>query len=504
MRGIWIGLCILLSSCGGGGPAEFGAALVGAPIGTGISPLSAENARPLISASPQRASLLSPQNAPLLSPQSAPLLSADALFDWAEKFYPQFFNGGAQAGVFAPYQFRFYPSAGNYLAVANGGVYVLGPVSGGSILKVGELADFTCAVLPCTNALPVQRSSYDNKIAAGIALGPQVMPAGSNNAYAFADFFQDGSYSLVSHSLIYAKTRDPSLLGSISFYRMEAGQWVDRTSQLLADSSGCLHARKAVVADFNGDRKPDIFFACHGYDFPGGMLGEHQRVLLSQPDGKYKNVVVPVTCFCHGASAVDFRGDGYADIVVTDNLIRYTPFFLKNQKNGTFAVDTTRLMGNPATGLDPESLFTKSIFTAEFIDFTNSGRYDLFLAGNEPGSNGAATRFEFVPQILTNDGNNSFIGTEKRKLPVNATYGIALDIVFIDGKIYLSRSGLKQPDRYYREAVVEEVDYATLSSRITYYHSGVFPAQVSMLQWINWLISYQGRPAPMDRSFAPI
>ena len=81
---------------------------------------------------------------------------------------------------------------------------------------------------------------------------------------------------------------------------------------------------------------------------------------------------------------------------------------------------------------------------------------------------------------------------------------MVLDIVFIDGKIFLSRSGLMQPDRYYKEAVIEEVDYATLSSRITYYHSGVYPGQVSMSQWINWLISYQGKAAPMDRSFAPI
>ena len=492
MRYVWLVLCLLMVSCGGGGPNESGASLVAASV----SPLTAENVEPLVRAFAQSASRL-----PV---QGTPVLSADALFDWAEKTYPQFFPGSALPGTLDPYQYRFYASVGNYLAVANGSVYILGPVSGDAIVKVGELADFTCTVLRCTNALPVLKSSYENKIAAGAALGPQNMPLSSNNAYAFADFFQDGNYALVSHSLIYAKTRDPSLLGSISFYRMEAGQWVDRTSQLLADSSGCLHARKALVADFNGDGKPDVFFACHGYDFPGGFRGEQQRVLLSQADGKYRNVVVPVTCFCHGASAVDFRGDGFADIVVTDNLIRYTPFFLKNQRDETFAVDTTRLLGNSATGQDPESLFTKSIFTAEFIDFSGTGRYDLFLAGNEPGSNGAATRFEFVPQILKNDGNNSFIGTEKRKLPVNATYGIVLDIVFIDGKIHLSRSGLKQPERYYTEAVIEEVNYSTLSSRVTYYHSGVYPAQVSQSQWINWMISYQGRPAPMDRAFAPI
>ena len=356
--------------------------------------------------------------------------------------------------------------------------------------------------LPPTAAgtIPVLRSSYENKAAAGAAMGPQTMPAGSNNGYAFADFFQDGSYSMVSHSLIYSKTRDPSLFGSISFYRKEGGQWVDRTAALLSDTKGCLHARKAVVADFNGDNRPDVFFACHGFDFaPFG--GEQQRVLLSQPNGTYQNVVVPVTCFCHAASAADFDGDGFADVVVTDNMFKYRPFFLKNNRNGTFSEDLTRLPGvsNPET--DPDALHTKSIFTAELIDFRRSGKYDLFLAGSEPGANGPATRHDFVPQILTNDGSNKFIGTARQRLPVNTTYGMALDIVYIGDKIYLSRTGIQLPSRYYTEGVIEEVDYPAMTGKVTYHHAGVYPKQVSMLQWINWLIPFQGRAVAMDAAF---
>jgi hypothetical protein len=67
--------------------------------------------------------------------------------------------------------------------------------------------------------------------------------------------------------------------------------------------------RWAVALPNNRDGRPDVYFACHGVDaspFPG----EQPRVLLSQPDGTYKNVTIPITCYCHGASAADINGDG--------------------------------------------------------------------------------------------------------------------------------------------------------------------------------------------------
>lgn len=487
-----IRVCVLIfavtvASCGGG-------SVVGLPL----------TARPPVVTTQSAITESLPLAHQMASPlMRAPLLSPDALFDWAEKKYPQYFTGAGQAGLAAPFQFRYYAVSKTYLAVADGGVYLLGPVSGGIVQRVADLVDFTCVVRACTGAIPVQRSSYDNKVTAAAVLGPQDFPrnVGFNNAYAFADFFQDGSYSLVSNSLIYSKTRDASLFGSISFYKMEGGVWVDRTARLLSDTSGCLHPRKATVADFNGDGKPDVFFSCHGYDFPGGLVGEQQRVLMSQPDGSYKNIVVPVTCFCHSASAVDFRGDGFADIVVTDNAIRYTPFFLKNQKNGTFSVDTSRLPGQPVDYLKfPDTLFSKSIFTAEFIDFSGNGRYDLFLAGNEPGTTGA--QFAFVPQILKNNGLDTYFGTERIKLPVNTTYSFALDISFDGELIHLARTNIgSTPETYYTKAAIQEVNYATLASRTLYEHAGVFRNQQNFFQWINWIIPYQGKIVPMDRGY---
>ena len=68
------------------------------------------------------------------------------LMDWAERAYPQFFPGH-QADISAdPYLYRFYPATGNYVGVAGVDVYILGPVAGGSLLRVGAIGDFAALV----------------------------------------------------------------------------------------------------------------------------------------------------------------------------------------------------------------------------------------------------------------------------------------------------------------------------------------------------------------------
>jgi hypothetical protein len=313
---------------------------------------------------------------------------------------------------------------------------------------------------------------------------------------AFADFFQDGSYSMVTHTLDYISEWSMSKFGQIKFYkRDEAGKWVDRTEQLLADKRGCLHPRKAVVADFNSDGKPDVFFACHGYDQPP-FPGESPHVLLSQANGTYKNVTLPFTCFCHAASAVDFKGDGYADIVVTDNMIQETPFFLRNQKDGTFKMDLNSL---------PTSWKRKGIFSVELVDFDGAGRYDLWVGGNEPGAtaNATTTEYDIEPQILRNDGANKFVGTQIVKLPTIPDYGLPLDMVFNGGKVYMLRTNIGGgPTNYgksfYTLAAVQVVDYASLSSSLPYTHEGPYR---NGMPWVNWIIPSASGVVAMDTAY---
>jgi len=75
-------------------------------------------------------------------------LTATALMDWAERNYAQFFPSHQADKILDPYVYRYYPETGNYLGVAGDKIYVLGPLSGGSLLNVGTLSDFSCRVYP--------------------------------------------------------------------------------------------------------------------------------------------------------------------------------------------------------------------------------------------------------------------------------------------------------------------------------------------------------------------
>ncbi len=337
-----------------------------------------------------------------------------------------------------------------------------------------------------TVPIPVLKSSYENKAVAGETIGAQKLPSEvvAGNAVAFADFFQDGIYSMVTHSLEY-NAQDASTvnkLGHIHFWKNVSGTWVDNTAKLLTNNVGCLHPRKAVVADFNGDGKPDVFIACHGFDaspFPG----ESPIVLLSQPDGSYKNSIVPVTCFCHSASAADVNGDGYTDVLVTDNMVAGKPFFLINNKDGTFTQDLTRL---------PADTRFKPIFTAEMIDFGHVGKYDVFLGGHEQDPSAS-----WLSTILPNDGNGNFVSTARVTLPSMQGYGFPTDIMYKAGTIYLART-IDLPTNFYRGAAIQKIAYPSLASQSMYQHTTQYP---SGSLWINWIIANGGNIVTLDSAY---
>jgi hypothetical protein len=331
--------------------------------------------------------------------------------------------------------------------------------------------------------IPVLRSSYENKIAAGKVLGPVSLPSNvDGNARAFADFMQDGSYTVVVNTIKYNGNLSESqaVSGHIHFLKQVNNQWIDITNQLLTNNTGCIHPRKAMVADLNNDEKPDVVFACHGYDnIPVGqrILGEQQRVLLSQADGTYKNILLPTICYCHGGTVADVNGNGYAEIAYTDNIIRSKPFYLVNNRDGTFTEDTSRI---------PESASNHYIFSIEFIDFNSDGKYDLWVGGG----NATNDTYSWYPTIYYNDGNNGYSDKAKIVLAIQSINTTSLDVIFENNTVYTLYVG-----NTYTTMLIEKYDFSTNLSMLVYSHTGNYN---NGSPWFDWIISYNNNIVAAD------
>lgn len=86
---------------------------------------------------------------------------ATTLMNWAERVYPQLFPGPQADVSQAPYLYRCYPT-GNCVGVADGVVYVYGPVSGGALQAVGPMSMFECQAVPenCASSAPPRLTAH--------------------------------------------------------------------------------------------------------------------------------------------------------------------------------------------------------------------------------------------------------------------------------------------------------------------------------------------------------
>ena len=288
----------------------------------------------------------------------------------------------------------------------------------------------------------------------------------NDRSLAFGDFFQDGSYAAFITTWRKTGTWDSYLINrpivdaknKAYFIRRENGRWVDKTAQLLPnpdDRYTCISHSYTAVADFNGDKKPDLFVSCHGIDFGFGpsdtvsgrnidslfpstwrdIMFEEQIVFLSQPDGTYRRTTVPGKIYGHHASAADINGDGKVDVITvngswgnTNPYEDYRPFFLINNGDGTFTKDYTRL---PAGIIDPTNAYAVGtsihIYWAYLIPV--EGRIDLVLVGDKVA-------------WYKNPGNGNFSNVIPTFLPLTVGFESSpLDIVYKSGYFYVNHSG---------------------------------------------------------------
>jgi hypothetical protein len=229
----------------------------------------------------------------------------------------------------------------------------------------------------------------------------------SASAIGYGDFNGDGITDIVVAPS--SETRNPIPIHI--FKGLGGGRYQEATSEIIAGPvPSTIHARKAIVADFNGDGRPDVYIADHGYDYPP-FPGAKDVLLLSDGTGHLvwaKDQQEPVG-FHHGAAAGDIRNTGKVDIFVTDSE-GLGSYLLGNDGLGHFSIDYSGV---------PKSLKDKPLFTTELIDVDGDGYLDLIVGGHE--FQGMTT------SIFWGDGSGRYTDSNRTDLPGDAQYSVVLD-----------------------------------------------------------------------------
>jgi hypothetical protein len=176
------------------------------------------------------------------------------------------------------------------------------------------------------------------------------------------------------------------------------GHFTDGTSSIFEGNvPQTQFARQIVIADFNGDGRPDVFIADHGDDhdpFPGYQ----NTLILSAPGGKLVDATAnlpQVYDFTHSAAAADVDGNGTIDIYVgnlaSENSV--SPRILLNDGTGHFTVGQGLL---PASVTDLNVNYYPG---SAFVDVNGDGKPDLVLSAGDTVAQSA---------VLLNDGTGHF------------------------------------------------------------------------------------------------
>lgn len=244
-------------------------------------------------------------------------------------------------------------------------------------------------------------------------------------AWTYGDFEGDGTVGVVGVNVNWTPQGD-----AVEYHRFVDGRFVHDPGWFHGAAPTVVHGRKAITADLDGDGRPDVVIAGHGYDKPP-FVGERPLILYNRADGFAAGELPVPPGFYHSVCAGDIDGDGDIDLFFTDCLGDVQPCrVLLNDGRGNFA---------ETPGSFPAELAGKQYFTSELYDIDGDGRLDLVIGGHE--MDGADT------VVLWGDGTGTFALERSSVLPAVAGFGIVIGIVFIDrpdgggADIILNRTG---------------------------------------------------------------
>lgn len=213
---------------------------------------------------------------------------------------------------------------------------------------------------------------------------------------AVADFNGDGHQDvLVTRNSMDAEHTYPVtvLLGD------GKGKFTDGTGSIFEGAvPQTQYAHQIVIADFNGDGRPDVFIADNGDDhspFPGYQ----STLILSAPGGKLADATANLPqqhAYTHSAAAADIDGNGAIDLYLGNLFCSsgVTPQILLNDGTGHFHIGTGLL---PAAQTND---YSQAYTGSTFADVNGDGHPDLILSASG----------QYTPEsvVMLNDGSGHF------------------------------------------------------------------------------------------------
>lgn len=280
-------------------------------------------------------------------------------------------------------------------------------------------------------------TSYENMKLGGTAAQYSTVERGIA-AIGIGNFSGSTSAQLFSAKVRYSLTETPATALRSNFV------FTDLNTGVLVTLPGCLHPRKAAVADFNGDGRADVFVACHGFDAPP-FTGEQSRLVISGAQGPtVRDFTEMGIAFAHGAAAADLDGDGLVDLVVTDGQAQLK--FFRNTGGGSFTTWSPQLKNMGTVG---------PIYSVEALDVDRDGLVDLVVGGHGPGA-----------RVLFG-GNDGSFGSRVFNIPTVAGREVVLDFTVVGSSLIISRtSDSGSPLGSYATRTIQQVDMPTSRSVI--------------------------------------
>jgi hypothetical protein len=341
----------------------------------------------------------------------------------------------------------------------------------------------TTPVAPPTVPVPpmvISQLSYDNRHQTD--LYSNTIPT-RGNARAFFKY-PDGTLGYVISTLESwpgSATRETAIPSRTLFYKQLNGQWVDNNLTAfdsLNSVPGCLHPRKTIAADYNQDGVIDFAIACHGWDAPP-FTGERSRVLLSQPNGKYRlDYLSDVIEFQHAGASADINSDGYPDLILTG--MNGVDVFL-NDRTGHFVRSTNLTV--------PQQ---RRAFHIELVDLNGDGRFD-FVAGSH--------EWDDATRIIINPGDNNFGGSLFNRpteitIPAVPGAGVITDFLYVKSAnaLYVIRTGDGRANgtTLYQGLWIQKFSMDTRISTVVYANSAWTDPTLSWSKWVDWVIEKNG------------